>query len=175
MATSDGMIDRKRNQEVLETHLRRYRRMTLRRDTGSRKKRVPPPGRYLRAKLPHRKTRKKLLHARTDWCRRVSRELTNRYDVAYSEELNVKGVTAGAKGTAEAPGKHVAQKAGSDKSIPDTAWSIERCLGCKMSVEKVPAAYTSSVATPAGILKRRIATRKANSSAASADVGTTRR
>ncbi len=92
----------------------------------------------------HRKTSEKLLHARSDRCRQLSRESANKHDVAYSEDPNAKGVTACAKGTAEAPDKHVAQEAGLNREIPDPGWhKFERCLGYRMRVEKVPAAYAS--------------------------------
>ena len=103
----------------------------------------------------HRKTSEKLLHARLDWCHQLSRKLANKHDVAYSEDPDVKGVSASAKGTAEAPGKHVAQKAGLNREIPDTGWhKFERCLGYRMRVEKMPAAYTSRRCNACGCMAK---------------------
>ncbi len=144
VTTSDGVIYARRNMERLEARRRRYQRMMSRRDKGSRKEKRAPSHRYMRAKLMHGKTHKKLLHARLDWCHQVSREIANRYNVAYLEDLNVKGMTASAKGTKEAPGKNVKAKSGLNRKILNTGWHrFEQCLSYKMSVEKVPAAYTS--------------------------------
>lgn len=47
----------------------------------------------------------------------LSAELTKRFGVIAIEDLNVKGMTASAKGTAAAPGKKVAQKSGLNRSL----------------------------------------------------------
>jgi transposase len=62
------------------------------------------------------------------------------------EDLNVRGMTRSAKGTAEAPGKKVAQKAGLNREIGKSGWGmlVERLEDkAPGRVEKVPAAYTS--------------------------------
>ena len=109
--------------------------MTSRRDKRSRKEKRLPSHRYTRAKLMHGKTHKKLLYARLDWCHQVSREVANRCNVAYLEDLNVKGMTASAKGTKEAPGKNVKAKSGLNREILNTGWrGFGQCLSYKMSV-----------------------------------------
>ena len=144
LATSDGMIYARRSMMLYEARRRRYQRMMSRRDKGDRKEKRDPSRRYMQARCKHQRAHKKLLHARLDWCHKVSREIANKYDVAYLEDLKIKDMTASAKGTAEAPGKDVKAKSGLNKSILDTGWGIfERCLSYKMSVEKVPARYTS--------------------------------
>ena len=52
----------------------------------------------------------------------LSAELTKRFGVIAIEDLNVKGMTASAKGDAEKPGKRVAQKAGLNRSILDVGF-----------------------------------------------------
>ena len=70
--------------------------------------------------------------------------MASRYDVVYLEDLNVQGMTASAKGTADNPGTNVKHEAGLNRGIPATGWyKPERCLSCKVVVVKVPAAYTS--------------------------------
>ena len=60
------------------------------------------------------------------------------------EDLKIQNMTASAKGTAEAPGSNVRQKAGLNRSILASRWGkIEQCLGYKAQVEKVPPHHTS--------------------------------
>src|SRR5450755_2663162 len=49
---------------------------------------------------------------RKDWVEKVSTDLARRFDVIRVEDLNVKAMTRSARGTAEAPGRNVHQKAG---------------------------------------------------------------
>jgi putative transposase len=44
------------------------------------------------------------------------------------EDLKIKAMTASARGTAQAPGKRVAQKAGLNRSILDSAWGLAKTL-----------------------------------------------
>ena len=87
------------------------------------------------------------MHARLDWCHKVSREIANKYDVAYLEDLKIKNMTASAKGTAEAPGKHVKAKSRLNRSMLDTGWGIfERCLSYKNECrEGTGAVYKSAL------------------------------
>ena len=59
---------------------------------------------------------------RKDWCEKTSTMLARTYDVVRFERLNIKNMTASAKGTVEKPGKNVRQKAagGCFASAPDT-------------------------------------------------------
>lgn len=49
---------------------------------------------------------------RKDWAEKTSTSIARRFDVIRVEDLNIKGMTRSARGTAAAPGKNVAQKAG---------------------------------------------------------------
>ncbi|GIH99528.1 RNA-guided endonuclease InsQ/TnpB family protein [Planobispora takensis] len=75
--------------------------------------------------------------------------LTRDYAHVVFEDLNVRGMTASASGTATAPGARVAQKSGLNRAILDKGWygleiavrSAARRTGSIL--DKVPAAYTS--------------------------------
>lgn len=130
--------------DKLEARKRRYQRMMSRRQAGSRKQSIKPSNRYLKAKQLHARTQQKIVQERTNWCHHVSKEIAEKYNVLYLEDLNTQGMTASAKGTAEKPGVNVTQKAGLNRSILSSAWGkLEQCLSYKSNVIKVPALYTS--------------------------------
>ena len=56
----------------------------------------------------------------------MSRKLAAKAGTVAVEGLNVKGMTRSARGTAEAPGTMVAQKAGTNRVILDTGWAALR-------------------------------------------------
>ena len=65
---------------------------------------------------------RRIAHQRSDWLHKLTTDLANRHAVIAVEDLNIKNMTASAKGTAEAPGKNVAAKAGLNRGILDAAW-----------------------------------------------------
>ena len=72
------------------------------------------------------------------------------------EDLKVKNMTASAKGTAEAPGKHVSQKAGLNRSILKSCWGYIKNFthykglrNGKLTIV-VPAAYSSQECSQCG-------------------------
>ena len=83
---------------------------------------------------------------RKDWVEKTSTDLATRFDVIRVENLNVKAMTRSARGTIEAPGRSVAQKAGLNRGILKSGWGLlvtrleQKAPG---RVEKVKAAYTS--------------------------------
>jgi hypothetical protein len=80
-----------------------------------------------------------------------------RFDVIRIEDLPVKKMTRSAKGTAENPGKNVAQKAGLNREIRRSGWgSLATRLEDKAPgrVEKVTAAYTSQRCSACGHVAR---------------------
>jgi putative transposase len=96
---------------------------------------------------------------RKDWCEKASTDLARRFDVIRIEDLNITAMTRSAKGTAEAPGRNVAQKAGLNLSqgIQRSGWGLlVRRLQDKAPgrVEKVPAAYTSQRCSACGHVAR---------------------
>ena len=151
VARSDGVVHYTPDIEKLEARKRRYQRMMARRQRGNRKQGIKPSKRYLKAKNLAARTQQKIVQARTDWCHQVSREIADRHNVVYLEDLNTKAMTKSAKGTQENPGKHVKQKAGLNKGILGSGWSrLERYLGYKSSVMKVNPAYTSQACHACG-------------------------
>ncbi len=141
---SDGTRYEMPNMTRLEARKRRYQRMMSRRRCGSLKHGTKPSNRYLKARLMARKTHQKIAHARANWCHHVSRKVADRYNLVYLEDLNIAGMTASAKGTAEKPGKNVKQKTGLNRTIRSSGWGkLDQCLDYKSNVVKVPAAYTS--------------------------------
>ena len=81
----------------------------------SRSKRMAK--RHLRIGRAHRK----LANQRKDRAHKLSAKLVAENGVIFTEELNARNITRSAKGTVEAPGVNVAQKAGLNRSILDTA------------------------------------------------------
>ena len=83
---------------------------------------------------------------RKDWVEKTSTDLATGFDVIRVENLNVKAMTRTARGTIEAPGRNVAQKAGLSRGILKSGWGLlvtrleQKAPG---RVEKVKAAYTS--------------------------------
>lgn len=86
---------------------------------------------------------------RRDICHKITTHLAKNHRVIVIEALNVKAMTGSARGTAEAPGRNVAQKAGLNRAILDVGWGeIRRQLGYKLSwrggrLIEVPARDTS--------------------------------
>ncbi len=156
IARSDGVVHYTPDLEKLEARKRRYQRMMARRQRGSRKQGVKPSNRYLKAKNLAARTQQKIVQARTDWCHQVSREIANKYNVAYFEDLDTRGMTASAKGAKEHPGKHVKQKAGLNRGILSSGWyKLEHYLGYKASVTKVNPAYTSQACHACGHIDKK--------------------
>ena len=90
---------------------------------------------------------------RRDWCEKTSTGIARRFDVIRVEDLNIRGMTRSAKGTAERPGRNVRAKAGLNRGISRSGWGLlVRRLEDKAPgrVEKVPAAYTSQRCSACG-------------------------
>ena len=137
---SDGVAHRVPDVSMLEARKRRYQRMMARRERGRRKQGIKPSNRYLKARNLHARTAQKIVQARTNWCHQTSREIANKYNVAYLEDLNTQGMTAKGKG-----------KTGLNRQIRNTNWhKLEQCLGYKSSVIKVAPHYTSQTCNQCG-------------------------
>jgi putative transposase len=85
---------------------------------------------------------RKLANQRKDRAHKLSARLVREHRLLVTEELSVANMTASAKGTVEAPGRRVAQKAGLNREILDTnpgllmqllAYKAEEA-GCKLVV-----------------------------------------
>lgn len=112
-------------------------------------------GRRVRSTLARLKARE--ADRRRDWVEKTTTRLAAGFDVIGIEALDVRGMTASAKGTAEAPGSRVRQKAGLNRGILRSAWGAfaarleDKAPG---RVIRVDPAYTSQCCSACGIVDR---------------------
>lgn len=114
-ATSAGqMIEPLKAMARKQCRLKRYQRSVSRKVKGSqnRKKAVK------KLAALHLKIR----NERADWLHKLTTRLAAEHPVIAIEDLRIKNMSASAKGTSEAPGKNVRQKAGLNRGILDAAW-----------------------------------------------------
>lgn len=93
--------------------LRRAQRALSRKRRGSNNRR--------KARLRVAKLHARVRNARNDFHHQITSSLVKRFALIATEELQVKNMTASAKGTSAEPGKNVRQKASLNRSILDTA------------------------------------------------------
>jgi transposase len=106
-----------------------------------------------RAKAAIARLRAREVDRRKDWAEQASTGIARRFDLIRVEDLDIKGMTRSARGTAEAPGRNVAQKAALNRGIQRSGWGLlVRRLEDKAPgrVEKVPPAYTSQRCSACG-------------------------
>jgi len=137
VATREGAIYFMPDPSRLEARKRRYQRMMARRQKGSSRR---ARARHLCAKM-----QRGIAAVRANWQHRVSREVTDIAGTVVVEALNVRGMTASARGTRDQPGKNVSAKAGLNREVLQTGWTSFRMqLEYKASrVVSVDPAYTS--------------------------------
>jgi len=90
---------------------------------------------------------------RKDWAEKASTDIARRFDLIRIEDLRIKSMTRSARGTVEAPGRNVRQKAGLNRVIRAAAWGVfARRLEDKAPgrVEKINPAYTSQTCSACG-------------------------
>lgn len=85
-----------------------------------------PSKNYIKAKEQLARLSQKWSRTIEDWQHKLSRDLVRDADVVVLEDLNLKGMTATAKGTFQKPGRNVAQKAGLNRSILRTGFAALR-------------------------------------------------
>ncbi|MEU4512138.1 transposase [Nonomuraea wenchangensis] len=97
-----------------KTRLRRLLRKLARTKRGSNR----------RAKVKTAIARLKAREAdrRKDWVEKTSTDLARRFDVIAVEDLKIRDMTRTARGTIEAPGRNVRQKAGLNRGILAAGW-----------------------------------------------------
>jgi transposase len=99
------------------------------------------------------RVRAREVQRRKDWCEKTSTDVARRFDVIRVEDLRIQNMTRSAKGTREAPGRNVRQKAGLNRSILAHGWGLlvqrleQKAPG---RVEKVGAAFTSQTCNACG-------------------------
>ncbi len=109
--------------------------------------------RRARVKLTIAKLKARQADIRKDWAEKTTTDLARRFDLIRVENLNIKGMTRSARGTAQAPGRNVRQKAGLNRGIHASCWGLlARRLEDKAPgrVEKVSSAYTSQRCSACG-------------------------
>lgn len=90
---------------------------------------------------------------RKDWIEKTSTDLVRRFDMIRVEDLNVHAMTRSAKGTVDAPGRNVRQKAGLNRGILAQGWGVfvtrleQKAPG---RVERINPAYTSQCCSVCG-------------------------
>ncbi|MBE3002159.1 transposase [Nocardiopsis sp. HNM0947] len=95
---------------------------------------------------------------RGDFCAQLARQLTTRHNVVVLEELRTTNMTASARGSVDAPGKYVRQKAGLNRAILDKGWhrlemalrNAARKSGTRIVL--VNPAYTSQTCYPCRVV-----------------------
>ena len=131
----------------------RLERKLARQQKGSRRRE--------RTKRQLARVRRRDARRREDWAHKASAELVADAAVVGFEDLRVKNMTASAKGTTDAPGINVRQKAGLNRSILASGWGrlveYSKYKGARVGCEvvMVPAAYTSQRCSQCGQMGRR--------------------
>ncbi|NIJ41577.1 putative transposase [Parvibaculum indicum] len=137
---------------VLDRRARKQARSLARCRRGSKRRE--------KAKARLARTKAKTARVRKHWVHERSAGLARRYGTVVTEDLKVANMTASARGTVEAPGTHVRQKAGLNRSILEQGWyQFETCLRYKLEAAggvliKVPAAYTSQTCSECGSISK---------------------
>ena len=105
---------------ALDKRHREAQRKAMRRRRGSKR----------RAKANRRAAsiKAKAKRIRKHWNHTTTTALVRRFSVICIEALNIRNMTASARGTANEPGRNVAQKSGTNRSILDQAWYDHACI-----------------------------------------------
>ena len=120
--------------------------------------------RHLRARLNGRNAAKKIgrydlkiSDIRNDFAHKTSKDLVEATGtLLVFEDLNIKNMTASAKGTVEEPGKNVRQKAGLNRSILNSGWGRIKTYTQYKGLRKnkliitIPAHHSSQECSPCG-------------------------
>jgi len=115
LTTSDGgIVANPRFLDIARTQIADLERRKARAKLGSGNRR------RLRRQLARQW--RQVRNQRRDFHHKTARALVNAYDTIALEDLRVANMTRSAKGTVEAPGRNVAQKAGMNRSILDAGW-----------------------------------------------------
>lgn len=126
---ADGEPRRKKNGDIIYTNSRRRER----------------------ARVQLAKRRRKLANVRRNWHHHISSDLAG-YGAVMIEDLQVRKMTASARGTRERPGRNARAKAGLNRAILSTGWAaLARLLDYKARrVVRVPPQHTSQTCNRCG-------------------------
>lgn len=98
----------------------------------------------------------RVANARKDFLHKLTTTIAKNHGTVVVEALQVRNMSASAKGTVEEPGRNIRQKAGLNRSILDQGWrTFHTLLGYKLAERggsqiEVPAAYTSQTCSVCG-------------------------
>ena len=89
---------------------------------------------WKKTKAKVQKIHTQIANARRDFLHKATTTISQNHAVVFIEDLQVRNMSQSAAGTAENPGKHVAQKSGLNKAILDQGWGeFRRQLDYKMA------------------------------------------
>ena len=151
VADSDGrIVENPRHADKAAARIARAQRNVARKvEQAKRDGRKPVGANITKARERVAKLQRKVRRQRDHLLQRESRGYAERNGLIVVEKLDVKAMSASAKGTTEKPGKRVKQKAGLNRGIVGAAWSKFAGL-VKYKVDErggkvveVPAAYSS--------------------------------
>lgn len=131
-----------------QVRLARYQRRMARKVKGS--------ANWKKARRCVQRVHTNIANARKDFLHKASTQIASAHARVIMEDLDVKAMSASARGTAEQPGKRVRQKAGLNRSILDQGWAeFRRQLEYKLSwnggmLVAVPAHHTSQTCPECG-------------------------
>ena len=124
LTTSDGeVVANPRFLDAVQERIAELQRRKARARPGS--------GNRRRLRRALAKEWRKLRNQRRDFHHKTARALVDTCDTLALEDLQVAGMTATAAGTAEAPGRNVAAKAGLNRSILDAGWGQFTSHSCR--------------------------------------------
>lgn len=151
VATSDRtLIPNPRFGEALRPRIARAQRAVARKTKGSNNQKKAR-AKVARLQRKARRQREHFLHG-------LSLDLAKNHGTVVMEKLNVRGMTASAAGTVEAPGTNVRQKAGLNRAILDGGWGRLAYLTRYKLAERggrfveVPAQFTSQTCGACGVV-----------------------
>ena len=148
VAVSTGDILHAPKLDRLESRRKRYQRRMAKQVKGSNRRATT---RQRIARISRR-----IANARHDWQHQTSRQIADTAGLVVVEDLQTKGMTASAKGTADKPGRNVKQKSGLNREILNTGWSqLRAMLDYKAAhVIAVNPAYTSQTCNACGAVDK---------------------
>lgn len=127
IATSDGrFFGREIEAESQRRKTRRLQKDLSRTQRGSNRRRKA---------LKRLRTHKaRLTRRRRDVLHKISSDLVRNFRAVVLEDLRIRNMTGSARGTLDAPGRNVAQKAGLNRAILDKGWGeLDRQLAYKLA------------------------------------------
>jgi putative transposase len=136
----------------LDRRKRKAQRVLSRRKRGS--------ARYAKARRRVAALQARAARIRRDWQHKASLNIARRFGAVVLESLATKNMTRSAKGTMDAPGTNVRQKAGLNRAILEQSWfGFETMLAYKLDerggyLAKVDPRFTSQTCSACGTVDR---------------------